>query len=58
MIRAVELMRPKFVIPCHYNLPGLIYKNGNPADEEYFKQKVDNMGSECIILKIGESIEI
>ena len=55
-LRAVELLRPKLVIPCHYNCSGLFYKNANPADDEFFKREVDGMGSECAILKVGESV--
>lgn len=50
-VRAVEFIKPKKVIPMHYNTFGLIQ-----ADPESFKELVLN--SEVIILKPGESIEI
>jgi len=57
-IQAVKLMRPKLVIPCHYNCPGLFSKTYNPADDQLFKTAVEKAGSRCEILKIGDSIDL
>jgi L-ascorbate metabolism protein UlaG (beta-lactamase superfamily) len=40
-VRAVKLMRPKIVIPCHYNCPAFFTKNYNPADDLLFKAEVE-----------------
>ena len=57
-IRAVEIMQPKLVIPCHYNGPALFSKKYNPADDKTFKEEVENMGIECAIFRNGGSIVI
>ncbi|WP_415407955.1 MBL fold metallo-hydrolase [Sulfurovum sp. CS9] len=57
-IQAVKIMRPKLVIPCHYNTPGLFSKNYNSADDQMFKKEVEKMGIECVILKMGDSIDL
>ena len=57
-LEAVKIMRPKLVIPCHYNCPALFSKKFNPADEEMFKREVEKMGMECSILKYGDEIEV
>jgi L-ascorbate metabolism protein UlaG (beta-lactamase superfamily) len=51
-------MQPKLVIPCHYNSPALFSKKYNPADDKMFKEEVEKMGIECVILHKGESIKI
>ena len=55
-IQAVKNMRPKLVIPCHYNCPGFFTKTYNPADDVLFKTEVKKTGSKCQILKMGDSI--
>ncbi|MDH5657457.1 MAG: MBL fold metallo-hydrolase [Spirochaetia bacterium] len=57
-LQAVKIMQPKLVIPCHYNSPGLFSSSLNPADDQYFKRGVEEMGMRCEILKKGESVEI
>lgn len=57
-LQAVKLMRPKLVIPCHYNCPAFFSKKFNPADDEMFKREVEKMGMECSILKYGDEIEV
>lgn len=57
-IQAVKAMNPKLVIPCHYNCPGLFSKSLNPADDQLFKNGVEQIGSQCKIMDIGESFEI
>lgn len=50
-IKATELLRPKYVIPIHYNTFDVIR-----ADPEEFKRGVEGLGigTEVIILKPGE----
>ena len=57
-LQAVQIMKPKLVIPCHYNCPAFFTKNYNPADEMNFKRNVEELDSQCIILHIGDSVEL
>ena len=57
-LRAVEIIKPKVVIPCHYNCPALFSKKYNPADDKMFKEVVEKIGFRCVILEKGESIVI
>lgn len=57
-IQAVKIIHPKLVIPCHYNSPALFSKNYNPADDKMFKKEVEKMGIECVILKMGDSVDL
>ena len=56
-LQAVNIIQPKLVIPCHYNCPAFFTKTYNPADDELFKRKVEEMGTKCTILGIGDSID-
>lgn len=57
-LQAIEIMKPKLVIPCHYNCPALFSKSYNPADETYFKSEVEKTGSRCVLLKKGQTIQV
>jgi L-ascorbate metabolism protein UlaG (beta-lactamase superfamily) len=57
-LRAVKMMRPKLVIPCHYDCPGLFTKNLNPANAGLFKEEVEKTGAKSVILQTGDSIEL
>jgi len=57
-LQAVRIMKPKLVIPCHYNCPAFFSKNYNPADDKVFKKEVEKMEIECVILRKDDSIEI
>lgn len=48
-VQAVSMMRPRLVIPCHYNCPVFFTKTYNPADDKQFKSEVEKAGSRCII---------
>jgi L-ascorbate metabolism protein UlaG (beta-lactamase superfamily) len=48
--KAVDFIRPRKVIPMHYNTFDLI-----KADPNEFAKKVRHFGAECIILEPGES---
>ena len=56
-LEAVQIMRPKLVIPCHYNCPALFSRELSPADDKWFKIEVEKLGIPCEILGKGESIE-
>ena len=55
-LKAVQIIRPKMVIPVHYNCGALLNRCYNPADDKKFKKEVEKMGVECPILHKGESI--
>ena len=57
-LRAVKIMRPKLVIPCHYNCPAFFTKTYNPADVSLFKEEVEKTGAKLVILQKGDSIDI
>lgn len=57
-LRAVEIMRPKLVIPCHYNCPAFLTKTYNPADAGQFKEQVEKQGAKSAVLLKGDSVEI
>lgn len=50
-VKAVELIRPRVAIPMHYNTFPLI-----KADPEEFCAKVRALGTECLILKPGDTV--
>ncbi|MEM1688145.1 MAG: metal-dependent hydrolase [Nanopusillaceae archaeon] len=52
-IIALEMLKPKFAIPMHYNTFPLIKTNPNE-----FKEKAKRIGVEVIILDPGKSFEI
>jgi L-ascorbate metabolism protein UlaG (beta-lactamase superfamily) len=56
--KAVDIMKPKLVIPCHYNCPGLFTKKYNLADDQMFKREVEKSGTQCTILQKDEAVEI
>jgi len=55
-LRAVELIKPKLVIPCHYNGSFLWQRNINPADEREFKTEVEKLGIQCHLMNYGDEI--
>ena len=57
-LQAVSIMRPRPVIPCHCNCPGLFSRKHNPADDPMFKREMEKAGAECVILREGQSIEL
>jgi len=57
-VQAVSNMRPKLVIPCHYNCPAFFTKTYNPADDAMFKREVEKTGAKCVILHIGDSMDL
>ncbi|MFC1550015.1 MBL fold metallo-hydrolase [Candidatus Neomarinimicrobiota bacterium] len=57
-LEAVKRIKPKRVIPCHYNASFFWIKNINPADDQLFKREVEKMGIECYIMQYGDNVEI
>jgi L-ascorbate metabolism protein UlaG (beta-lactamase superfamily) len=57
-LEAIEIITPKMVIPCHYNVPLLFKKKYCPADDQYFKNEVENLGIECNIMKYGDELHV
>lgn len=56
--KATAIIRPRVVIPCHYNCPDLFSKRYNPGDDQLFKNEVERQGTRCIILGNGESVDV
>lgn len=52
-VRATEMLKPKLVIPMHYQTFDVIM-----TDPEEFKKKVQDAGYNARILEIGETIEV
>ena len=57
-IQATTMIRPKLVIPCHYNCPAFFTKTYNPADDQMFKASVEAKGIRCLILNSGDSANL
>lgn len=57
-LEAVQIMKPKLVIPCHYNCPAFFSKKYNPADDISFKIAVEDLGFDCTILYSGDTVDI
>ena len=57
-LQAIKELKPKVVIPCHYNMPALFTKENGKADEVKFKIQVEKLGSVCRILKYGDEIGV
>jgi len=57
-VRAVKIMRPRLVIPCHYNYPAFFSRTYDPVDDQLFKREVEQTGAKCAILGTGESIDL
>jgi len=57
-LKAVKIMKPKLVIPCHYNCSSFFHKKYNVADDKMFKKEVEKMGIKCVILHKGDSIDV
>jgi L-ascorbate metabolism protein UlaG (beta-lactamase superfamily) len=57
-LQAVQIMKPKLVIPCHYNCPAFFSEKYNPADEDEFRKGVEDLGIRCAILHKGERISV
>ena len=55
-LEAVKVIKPKRVIPCHYNCLGLFSRKYNPADDMRFKNSVIEAGYRCEILQVNQSL--
>jgi len=52
-VKAVEFLRPRVVVPIHYNTFDIIKSDAND-----FKRKVESIGRKCVIMKAGDVLEI
>ena len=41
----------------HYDMPLLFSKHYAPIDEALFKNEIEKLGIDCVILKKGQSIQ-
>lgn len=57
-LQAIKIVKPKLVIPCHYNCPAFFTKKYNPANEIQFKENVEALDIQCRILHINDSLEL
>jgi len=57
-LEAVKVIKPRLVIPCHYNCLGLFSRKYNPADDAWFKNSVIEAGYRCEILQVGQSLSL
>jgi L-ascorbate metabolism protein UlaG (beta-lactamase superfamily) len=57
-LKAVEMIQPDIVIPCHYNCGFLFSRHANPADEIWFRDEVKKQGKECLLMKPGDILSI
>ena len=57
-LEAVKLIAPRYVIPCHYNVPLFWKRKFAVADDRRFKREAELLGTECTILHYGESLTI
>lgn len=57
-LKAVEIIAPHAVIPCHYSVPFLWKREMAVADDARFRQGAEALGVRCHILKSGEELII
>jgi len=57
-LRAVEIIAPRAVIPCHYSVPFLWKRKFAVADDVRFKREAESLGVRCHILTSGEELVI
>lgn len=55
-LAAVDIIKPKLVIPCHYDCGLLFNKRGNPADALSFKNAVEERGIHCEVMQPGQQL--
>jgi hypothetical protein len=58
MNEALEAGKIKAAIDRRYNCPAFFSKKYNPADDKMFRNEVEKMGIECIIMKDGDEIPV
>lgn len=57
-IKAIKMMSPRMVIPCHYNAPAVFSKCAGYVDTELFAAEVEKTGAQCMIMKQNDVIII
>lgn len=57
-LQAVEWIRPRHVIPCHYGVPLFWKRRFAMADDQRFKREAQRLGATCTIFKRGLSLTL
>ena len=57
-LQAVKTIRPRHVIPTHYNCPAFFTSRYNPADAMRFKREVERIGPACHVMDRGDETSI
>ena len=57
-LKAVTLIGPEMVIPCHYSVPFLWKHEFAVADDLRFKREAERLGVECRILGAGDVLVV
>ena len=57
-LEAVAMMRPRLVIPCHYDCPGFFTRRLNPADVAMFAKECRKLGVRCEVMGKGDTLDI
>ena len=57
-LKAIQVIQPDLVIPCHYNCAFLWRRIANPNDDRAFKAAVEQLGIRCEIMNPGGALEI
>lgn len=57
-VKAVEIIAPRAVIPCHYSVPFFWKRKFAVADDARFKREVERLGVECHILRSAEQLVV
>jgi L-ascorbate metabolism protein UlaG (beta-lactamase superfamily) len=56
-LRAIDKIKPRLIVPMHYNLPSGVYKAGQVSTDD-FSRVLSEKGFESRVLQPGESIVI
>ena len=56
-LKAVEMIRPKLVIPAHYNCGLLFSKALRHTDAAWFKEAVEKTGVPCVPMEPGQALD-
>lgn len=57
-LEAVRLISPKWVIPCHYDVPLFWKRRAAVADDQRFKREAERLGAQCAILRYGDALTL
>jgi hypothetical protein len=57
-LHTISIDETILVIPCHYNVPAFFSKKYNPADDKMFKQEVEKLCIDCVIMGKGHTLNV